>query len=314
VSRVLWLVVFLCCGLAPRSALAHDFRPGVLKLVERAPGEFLVAWAEPVDADGAPAGVRVVPPKGCSLEAKLLLCGETGLSGTLGFEGVRAHRVRIVVVIERIGRDSEEHLVSGEAPSLSLQTPPAGFSGWLGLGTEHVLSGLDHLGFVIGLMLIVPFGRRLLWTLTAFTLAHSLTLCLAALDLASLSRAPVEAAIAASVLLVAREAMHRESTLTRSAPWFVAAVFGLVHGLGFAGALGEIGLPSGGKLEALVAFNLGVELGQLLVVIPIALAVTLAGPSLRRQIWIPRAACYAIGALAAWWLAVRTLELVTAAW
>jgi hypothetical protein len=124
----------------------------------------------------------------------------------------------------------------------------------------------------------------------------------------------VEAAIAASVVLVAREGMRSEPSVARRAPWLVAALFGLVHGLGFAGALGEIGLPRGAEIVALAGFNLGVELGQLLVIAPIALVAALAGPELGRQIWLRRAACYAIGALGCYWLFSRALEIVRAAW
>jgi hydrogenase/urease accessory protein HupE len=148
------------------------------------------------------------------------------------------------------------------------------------LGVEHILSGYDHLLFVIGLLFLVGFQRRLVWTISAFTLAHSLTLASAALGWLTLRAPPVEACIALSIVLVAYEALQKEQTLSRRWPALVAFGFGLVHGLGFAGVLQEIGLPQQHLLAALLAFNVGVEIGQLLTVGAAGLLVWL----LRRQV------------------------------
>jgi hydrogenase/urease accessory protein HupE len=171
---------------------------------------------------------------------------------------------------------------------------------YLVLGIEHILSGVDHLLFVGALLFLVGFQRRLMWTITAFTLAHSLTLASAALGWLTLRSAPVEATIALSIVLVAGEALHRRETLSRRWPALVAFVFGLVHGLGFAGALAEIGLPQNHLAAALLTFNLGVELGQLF-----AVAVVWAAWRLTRN-WgvlvstrVPL--LYGIGTLAAYW-------------
>ena len=134
------------------------------------------------------------------------------------------------------------------------------------LGVEHILSGIDHLLFVVALLFLVGFNRQLVWTITAFTLAHSLTLASAALGWLTLRSPPVEATIALSIVLVAGEALHKRETLARRLPALVAFLFGLVHGLGFAGALSEIGLPQNHLATALLTFNLGVELGQLVAV------------------------------------------------
>jgi hypothetical protein len=182
------------------------------------------------------------------------------------------------------------------------------------LGEEHILGGIDHLLFVLGLLFLVGLRRRLVLTITAFTVAHSLTLALSALDLLTLRPPPVEAVIALSIMLVAAEALHDKPTVSRRWPALVALIFGLVHGLGFAGALKEIGLPENHLTVALLTFNLGVEFGQLMVV---ALAAGLAW-ALRR--WLPAghpaplrarvAVLYGIGALAAFW----TLERTAAIW
>ena len=175
------------------------------------------------------------------------------------------------------------------------------------LGGEHILLGWDHLLFVLGLLLLVNGWWTLVKTVTAFTVAHSITLGASALGLIPLDRAPIEAAIALSIVLLAREivvAGRGRVHLTHAMPWLVAFVFGLLHGLGFAGALSEIGLPSGAIPLALLFFNVGVEAGQLLFVLALAGVHALAGrlPALRA--WLPRlhpVMGYAIGALATFW-------------
>jgi hydrogenase/urease accessory protein HupE len=167
------------------------------------------------------------------------------------------------------------------------------------LGIEHILSGVDHLLFVIALLFLVGFRRRLVGTITAFTLAHSLTLACSVLGWIALRPAPVEAVIAMSIVLVACEALRERETLARRMPALVSFLFGLVHGLGFAGALNSIGLPQSHLPVALLTFNLGVEIGQLMTV--------LAAYALVRLPWSGRLArartpaLYAIGAIAAYW-------------
>jgi hypothetical protein len=292
-------------------AHAHDFQPGVLAMVETAPGELAVRWTEPVDSQGAPAGVRVVFPPDCRRDEDRLRCGAAGPRGEIVFEGLHDRRMQVVVSLARRDGTVEEHVVTGEAPRLRLGAAGTSFLAWVVLGMEHIALGLDHLAFLIGLLLVAGGAgvRRLLVTVTAFTVAHSLTLALATLGVLAVPSAPVEASIAASVLLVAREGTHDRPTLTRRAPWLVALIFGLVHGLGFAGTLAERGLPSGSVTRALLGFNVGVELAQVALV-----AVALAGARLvgrafddgRRPKLL---ACYLIGAPAACWLIARTVAI-----
>jgi hypothetical protein len=178
------------------------------------------------------------------------------------------------------------------------------------LGVEHILGGTDHLAFVFGLLLLVRGWGRLLGTISAFTLAHTLTLGLAVLGIVRVPPAPVEAMIAVSIVLVAVEALRPADappTLAHRKPWLVAFLFGLLHGLGFAGALAELGLPADQLPAALLAFNAGVEVGQLAFVATMLVPVVW----LRR---LPRAVqaipAYAIGALAVAW----TFERVAAFW
>jgi hydrogenase/urease accessory protein HupE len=177
------------------------------------------------------------------------------------------------------------------------------------LGIEHILGGFDHLMFVIGLLFLVGFNRRLVLTITAFTVAHSLTLASSALGLLTLRPPPVEATIALSIMLVAGEALHQRRTLARRWPALVAFLFGLVHGLGFAGALKEIGLPDNFLWMALLTFNVGVEIGQLLTV-GLAWLLYRAARSLPAAAQGRRAILYAIGSMAAYWSLSRIAALL----
>jgi hypothetical protein len=309
------LLVVLC--LAWRPAAAHGLYPGMLTLVEQQPGSFALAWTEPVDTSGGSTPVELAFPEHCRRDADRLDCTPGGLHGTIGFRGLTAGRVRVMVLVEFLDGRTLETMVDAEAPELHVdRSPGRSPTAWLRLGVEHVLGGLDHLAFVLGLLLLVGTHglRRLAATITAFTLAHSLTLALAATGTLVLASAPVEATIAASVVLVAREATHDRPTLTRRAPWAVALAFGLVHGLGFAGALTEWGLPPGWVGWSLLWFNLGIELGQLAVVLAVVVLVRgsqrLVG---RRLAPLRPVAAYTIGGLGAWWLCERTLAILMAA-
>ena len=175
------------------------------------------------------------------------------------------------------------------------------------LGMEHILLGIDHLLFVLALMLIISGWRKLVATITAFTVAHSITLGAATLGWVDVSQAPVEAVIALSILFVAAEIVHwRQGRpgITREKPWLVAFAFGLLHGFGFAGALNEIGLPEHAIPLALLFFNIGVELGQLVFVA----AMLVLGALLKRVNWPDwawRVPVYGIGAMAGFWTIER---------
>jgi hydrogenase/urease accessory protein HupE len=295
---------------APSLAAAHDTSPGILAIEERADGMRAV-WTAPVDTRAADDGrVRPVFPDECTMTGTSLTC-EHGIPRSVRIDGLDGTRIRVVVSLRRADGTSREAIATAEAPSVSLAGDGRDLGGWVRLGIEHVLLGLDHLAFLLGLLLVAQLDRRVLLTVTAFTLAHSLTLALSVLDVVRVASAPVEAAIAASVLLVARESLHERPTLTRRAPWIVAGVFGLVHGLGFASALREIGVPSGSVVPALVGFNVGVELGQLAVVLVVVIAARLLRD--RARVW-PKArigAAYLLGSAAGFWVIARTLAIVS---
>jgi len=189
---------------------------------------------------------------------------------------------------------------------------------YLLLGVEHILSGFDHLLFVLALLLLVTGARRLIATVTAFTLAHSLTLAGATLGFVNMPGPPIEATIALSIMFVASEILHSRrgrQGLTEQYPWVVAFTFGLLHGFGFAGALAQIGLPQASIPIALLFFNVGVEVGQLLFIASVFAAIALARQVTRRidlpqPAWAWAVPPYAIGAIAASWVIQRIVAFV----
>lgn len=317
------VIVIALVAFAPRAG-AHDFNPGVLALAETGEGRFQLAWTPPVDSTGSELPVGIDFPAGCRRAGDSVDCGAAGLSGTIAFTHLDSPRLKVVVHIQWLDGSEQEELIDGRAPHLAVERRPhRTLLPWIRLGVEHILGGGDHLAFVLGMLLVLnlTFDRRMVATVTAFTVAHSLSLALAALDVVRLPQVPVEAAIAASVVLVAREALHDgHPTATRRWPWLVAGIFGLAHGLGFAGALARIGLPHGALGVSLLGFNLGVEIGQLAVV---ALAVALArvaglrrGGSVlerdRRAGRAQRGMAYVLGSLGAAWFLAQAAQLLGA--
>ncbi|MFV8753514.1 HupE/UreJ family protein [Nannocystaceae bacterium ST9] len=322
ISRVRALVLALVVVLLATPALAHDFRPALLQLREVGAGQFELRLISPSSSSNGPIAegeLRPLVPDHCaltwrsSISAKLD-CGERGLVGPLGLEGLDAHPVDVVVEIHWAdGSDLSAVLAPADPPLLiggvDSRSSARRFVDYLVLGIEHILLGLDHLLFVLGLVLLVRDRKTLVWTVTAFTLAHSLTLAASTLGLLTLASPPVEAGIALSILLLARELMLPEperDTLTWRAPWLVAFGFGLLHGFGFAGALAEVGLPSQHVPLALLGFNVGVELGQLAVVVALLLVLAVGQKYAReRATWTRTVVCYAMGSLAVAWLIDR---------
>ena len=278
--RLLLLLLLL-----PGAAGAHTFAPTLLELREIAPSRFRVSWKpEPLAAEFP-----------CAQRDEVLDCPLQGRRISIANLGDRDALVRI----DLLDGSLVTAVLRADAPSFIVPAQPE-VRGYVGLGVEHIFGGIDHLLFVLGLFLLSR--RRLLWTLSAFTLAHSCTLALAVTGTIHLPQAPVEAAIALSILFLAVELAKDRPSFTREHPWVVALSFGLLHGLGFAGALGEIGLPAGQVAAALLCFNLGVELGQLAFV---------AALLLFAQSFPPRRAAYVIGALAAAFLVDRIVGFWT---
>jgi hypothetical protein len=313
IARLGALLLLVCAG----GASAHEMSMAEMELRETRAGEFLWQWT----ASGAkPAGDALTPrwPQYCAAEGNLLRCGEAGLRGELSIDGVgERYSAALVKVYWRDGQ-TRVFTLTERQPRVQLYGSAEDTRGmgeiaaaYLLLGVEHILGGVDHLLFVAALLFLVGFERRLVWTITAFTLAHSLTLASASPGWLTLRSAPVEASIALSIVLVAAEALNKgkQETLARRLPALVAFLFGLIHGLGFAGALSEIGLPQNHLATALLTFNLGVELGQLL-----AVAVAWAGWRLIRHTKAARLArvplLYGMGSVAAYWSWLRIAAMV----
>lgn len=317
---VLLALAFVFPGLWPAPARAHEFRPAVLAIEESEPNVFDVQWRPPRDATQRDLPIRPAYPDGCALEgprARTLRCPD-GLQGSLSVPGLEGIEAEVVVRIAWLDGRQQTQVLRSSSPTMQVGES-AGHLGQVALdytrlGIEHILGGIDHLLFVLGLLMLVGFERRLLWTITGFTLAHSITLAASVLGLLTLPQGPVEAVIAISILLVAVEVARDEPSLSREHPSWVAFGFGLLHGFGFSGALQEIGLPDGQLPVALLTFNVGVELGQLAV---IAVAYVLWRFALQR---LPedkaeigrRSAAYLLGTVATFWTIERVVALFVA--
>jgi hydrogenase/urease accessory protein HupE len=296
------------------TVLSHELSMADLNMHEFGQGQLYWSWSS---SGAAPVSDEVTPlwPDNCYDVDQQLSC-EGGLRGEVKIEGIGENYSAVVMRIRWLDGQSSVYTLTQTHPSVRLmgsaQDSRSGgeiASTYTVLGIEHILGGIDHLLFVVCLLFLVGFNRRLVWTITAFTIAHSLTLAGSLLGFISLSPDPVEVVIALSILLAAREALSRKITLTREWPVLVAFIFGLVHGLGFAGVLEEIGLPAHHFLLALATFNLGVELGQLMIVL---VAFALVKLTSRLQ-WVPPArvpALYMIGALAAFWSFERVATIL----
>lgn len=300
----------------PGLAAAHELTMAEMRLRELAPGEFLVGWAGSGLGRQPEEELQPVWPSGCQAAGDRLRCAQ-GLSGTVAMQGVGDSYSAAMLRVTWLDGQTRVYTITEGQPRVRLYGAAddrrgAGEIAWAYglLGVEHILNGLDHLLFVICLLFLVGFNRRLLWTVTAFTAAHSLTLILSALGWLTLRAPPVEAAIAMSIVLMAAEALRRDDSLTRRLPAVVAFGFGLVHGLGFAGALEAIGLPQNHLLLALLTFNLGVEVGQLLTVAAAFLLMHLARRLLSSAQTLVRPVLYAIGSLAAYWSWLRIAAIV----
>ena len=308
---------------------AHELRPGFLELHETGPDTYALLWKKPA---GGEVEIYIAPvlPKECRLAAagQQLTPGALTVRGTLtcpggiqgkviAFDGLDSTVTDVIVRVRHADGRLESHLVKPTSPLVTLGERTTGWqraSHYVRLGIEHILLGVDHLLFVLGLLLIVSDRWMLLKTVTAFTVAHSITLAIATLGYASAPLPPLNAAIALSILFLGPEIVRRwrgESSFTIRHPWVVAFAFGLLHGFGFASGLTTMGLPQAEIPMALLLFNVGVEIGQLLFV---GLILGLERAFRTLEIHWPRAAQalpgYTVGSLGAYWTIQRTILLI----
>lgn len=328
IKRLAVAVILLLCVTV---AGADVFRPAYLEVSELGNDEYAVLWKVPTSgSDGRlaaylrlPEGTEVIDgprvvASGDSLIERSRIRFAGGLAGqTLVIEGSAVGATEVIARVERLDGSSQVERLPIELPQFVIQAPQGiGAVAWsyFVIGVEHILGGTDHLLFVLALLLIVRGSKRIIVTVTAFTLAHSVTLAAATLGWVHVPGPPVEAIIALSIVFVASEVVHvrqGRTSLTEQAPWVVAFSFGLLHGFGFAGALAEVGLPQAAIPLALLTFNVGVEVGQLLFV-AVVLAVRTVGTRFLRgdANWLPVATAYGIGSVAAFW----TIERVFGFW
>jgi hydrogenase/urease accessory protein HupE len=323
--RVGALLVLLLQAFAGVAATAHELRPAYLDMREKAPGEFAVLWKVPALGD-LRLGLYVRLPEACKAKAEPVSVIEAGAfferwtaacpDGLKGqqiiVDGLRSTATDVLVRIEYRNRTTQVARLTPESPALVVADVQAGSAvaiTYFSLGVDHIITGFDHLLFILGLMLLIRDRWMLVKTITAFTVAHSITLAGAVLGYLSLPQKPVEAAIAVSIAFVASELVKAQSGARRLSevyPWIVAFAFGLLHGFGFAGALKETGLPQVDVPLALFTFNLGVEAGQLLfigaaLIVFKAVSAFFTVPIAQGRL----AAAYLIGTTSMVWLVMR---------
>lgn len=326
--RLRRFVVFVL-GLAAGAELAsaHPLAPSLLDLREAGGGRVAVLWRRPVLLPlGAhpepvlPARCSVVGPPAETVDGPAWVqrwtadCGPVGLTGErIAVSGLEAAGSDVLLRIALEDGRTFQTVLRADAPAFVLpatQSWTGVAASYLSLGTTHLLTGWDHLAFVLGLVLLVAGGRRLLGAVTAFTLGHSVTLSLAALGIVRLPSALAEIAIALTILVLAIELARDRPTVLGRRPGLMAAGFGLIHGLGFAGALAEVGLPADEIPLALFSFNVGIELGQIAYVIVLfGLGLALRPFRPRLPAWSAAVPTYLIGTFAAFWTLERLAQL-----
>jgi hydrogenase/urease accessory protein HupE len=319
--RLFMLLTMALAANGPGFVYGHEVRPAYLELRQTGAESWSVLWKVPAQGD---MRLSIHPrfPESCAItsepiarltsdayaERTTIRC-EGGLVGrAVGIDGLRATMTDVLVRSVRTGGSVQVAHLTPTAPTVVIEAVP-GFlqvaRAYMVLGVEHILGGVDHLLFVLGLLLIVQNRWLLIKTITAFTVAHSVTLAAATLGWLHVPQPPVEAVIALSILFLASELAkqrHGHAGLMKRYPWIVAFIFGLLHGFGFAGALREVGLPEGDIPLALFTFNVGVEIGQLMFVS----AVLLSLAALRRLViriptWAYALPAYGVGTTAAFW-------------
>jgi hydrogenase/urease accessory protein HupE len=333
ILRSLWLSLIAAFGWTA-TVEGHEVRPAYLEIREIAPDAFNVVWKVPArgeyrlslharlpgECSGAP--LHGTFSGGAFIEQWRARCPGGLVGRTIAIDGLSATRTDVLARVERIDGTTQTVRLTAEQTSFVVTAAPTALEvskTYFVLGVEHILLGIDHLLFVLGLLFLVGNWKQLVGTVTAFTVAHSITLAGATLGWVYAPQAPIEATIALSVMFVASEILRRDRgrhDVATRAPWLVAFVFGLLHGFGFSGALREVGLPEQDIPLALLFFNVGVEVGQLAFIAIVVLVLSGVTRLLRRtgqaergpwhaetMIRVPVA--YVIGSVAAFWTVQR---------
>jgi len=313
------------------SAFAHEVRPAYLELRQTGPDTYDALWKVPGQGENLRLGIYVELPAGCTnvteprasmvnnayTERWTVKCAGELTGGTIHIAGLSATATDVLVRLERLDGTAQVTRLTPSAPSFVVEAVPGSLEvarTYIVLGIEHILTGIDHLLFVLALLIITRGGWKLVKTVSAFTISHSITLTAATLGFVHVPQRPVEAVIALSIVFVAAEIVRMRrgiNSITVAAPWMVAFSFGLIHGLGFAGGLSDAGLPAGHIPTALLFFSLGVESGHFLFI-----GVVLSLIALMRRVripfprWTELVPPYAIGTIAMFWVIQRTLSFL----
>lgn len=328
-KRWMCLIAIAVFVLSAGAGRAHELRPAFLELRQLDGEKYAVLFKVPARGPDKRLALYVRLPEDC----EFLAPARTSFTGTafverstirrdgglldadIRIDGLSETRTDALVRIEHADGRTQIERLTPPSPAFRVQRAPGKAeiaTTYIGLGVEHILLGIDHLLFVLGLLLIVRGRRLLIKTITAFTLAHSITLGAAVLGFVHVRQAPVEAVIALSILFLTTELSRRgkgDQGLTERYPWIVAFVFGCLHGFGFAGALTDVGLPATDIPLALLMFNAGVEVGQLMFVAGCLALVHLAKLALGATAnWAPKAVAYGIGSVSAYWLIERVVS------
>ncbi len=324
-TRLLIVVLVLSSFIATK-ARAHEVRPAYLELKQTSQDTFDVGWKVPARGENMRFGLYLRLPAECEntsdprgmftggayIERWSIRHAEALVGSTINIDGLKTTLTDVLVRIERLDGTTQVARLTPTNPSLLIEASPNVWQvAWTyqALGVEHILLGIDHLLFVLALLILVKGWKRVVGTITAFTVAHSITLAAATLGFVHVPGPPVEAIIALSIVFVATEIIRGQrgqSGLSAKWPWIVAFTFGLLHGLGFASALREVGLPQQAIPLSLLFFNVGVEVGQLLFIAAVAIIVRAARyipvRTPRRADLVPP---YAIGTVAMFWVIQR---------
>ena len=322
-KKLSFLLVISFCLIS--SALkAHEIRPAYLQIVQVTEQSYEVYWKVPSMGDAVPR-IQPVFPQAFNIEVTkqpnqipgsviyyFEITSKESLAGKKIFiKGLNKTLIDVLVTVSYLNGEKATMLLQPDFDSAIIPgrtTTIDVIKTYTVLGIEHILLGIDHLLFVLALIMITKGKWKILKTITAFTIAHSITLSLAALGYVNFPGPPVEAVIALSIVFLAMEILKNlkgEATLTSRKPWIVAFTFGLLHGFGFAGALSDIGLPQQEIPLALAFFNIGVELGQLIFVIVVLVLIKLLSFYKDWPSWSKKVPAYAIGSLAAFWMIQR---------
>jgi hydrogenase/urease accessory protein HupE len=323
-------LALLTLALSWAQALAHESQPGLLELNQLAENRYEVVWRAPIYY-GQPHPARVALPEDwqtlgeptvrelpdSALHRRIVEVPDGGINGTvIRFPGLEGTITDVFVRVSRLDGSEVSQVVRPVAPRAELRGErpwTVSFGEYLVLGFNHILMGVDHLLFVLGLLIIVQGRMMLIKTITAFTVAHSITLALATLGHASLPGPPLNAAIALSILFLGPEIVRvwrGQTSFTIRHPWVVAFAFGLLHGFGFASGLSTVGMPKAEIPLALLAFNVGVELGQLAFVFLMLLMVrAFRVLELHWPRWAELLPGYVVGSLGAFWTIQRTVMM-----